>query len=312
MRLRNIAVPVDDDLARPSAATALADRLALRSGAVVHLVGAYTEPVWVAAIGGEILYPPMNPTRAEVADKARRSLERDLESAAAALAAEADAEARTGEPIDTFVEYVNEKPIDLVIVSARGVGLVSRLLHNSVAGELSRKAPAPVLVLGRDSRANEIAARGFRSVTVGVKDAVTASLMTRMAAQLVEPPASLLLVHVTDQPAAEVAAEMFELESQVSDFLPDGVSLELVIERGEVAGAINRCAEESDADLVVVGSRPHASIGDRFFGTTADSVLAAGGRAILAVPELALASARETIEPLEGLFAIRPPRLSPG
>ena len=55
-----------------------------------------------------------------------------------------------GPPADGVVRYAGDHQVDLVVVGTRGRGAVEQLLLGSVAAEVVRRAPCPVLTV-RDS-----------------------------------------------------------------------------------------------------------------------------------------------------------------
>lgn len=80
----------------------------------------------------------------------RAEVERLLERAARSLAASAGAverAVRVGDPAAEIVRAASEEDVDLVVVGARGLGTVKRLLLGSVSERLLRQAPCPVLVV---------------------------------------------------------------------------------------------------------------------------------------------------------------------
>jgi len=74
--------------------------------------------------------------------------QRQLEAARARLAAagwRVRTEVRTGRPLDEILSA--SKRADVLVVGARGVGAVERLLLGSVAGGVVTHAPVPVLIV---------------------------------------------------------------------------------------------------------------------------------------------------------------------
>jgi nucleotide-binding universal stress UspA family protein len=149
------------------------------------------------------------------------------------------------------------------------------------------------LVVEPDSDGRALAADGIHSALIAVEEVAGALHTARLVSQLIEPRGRVVLIHVVpnDPDKPNPAPWLFELEVNVARLMGT-VTVSATIERGDVGSAIVRCAQEMDADLVAVGSRPHHSLADRVFGTVADSVLAAGGRVVLAIPEAATVLAR--------------------
>jgi nucleotide-binding universal stress UspA family protein len=52
-----------------------------------------------------------------------------------------------GDPADTIIEVANERSADLVVVGSRELGLIQRLLGQSVSGSVARQAQCDVLIV---------------------------------------------------------------------------------------------------------------------------------------------------------------------
>ena len=57
-----------------------------------------------------------------------------------------------GPPADGIVGYADEHPIDLIVMGTRGRGAVQQLLLGSVAADVVRRAPCPVLTVRDPAR----------------------------------------------------------------------------------------------------------------------------------------------------------------
>jgi nucleotide-binding universal stress UspA family protein len=129
----------------------LVARLAAPRGGEVSLV-AVVEPVRSPALG--ILPPRVRATIAGELAALRasrgREAERWLLGGARRLAAsgwEVRTEVREGTPVDELLAAARSGPADVIVVGARGVGGVTRLLLGSVAEGLLSRAPGPVLIV---------------------------------------------------------------------------------------------------------------------------------------------------------------------
>ena len=65
-----------------------------------------------------------------------------------------------GPPADGIVGYADEHPIDLIVMGTRGRGAVRQLLLGSVAADVVRRAPCPVLTVRDPARNVENAGQG--------------------------------------------------------------------------------------------------------------------------------------------------------
>ncbi len=142
--LKHILVPTDfSETSRVALRYALA--FADRFGACVHLLHAVQNPLeqpWAAEIYA------LTAPEYEVA--ARRESDTQL----AAMLNEAERQkycaclvTEVGPPFLSIVRYAQREPIDLIVMGTHGRGAVAHLLIGSVAENVVRKAPCPVLTV---------------------------------------------------------------------------------------------------------------------------------------------------------------------
>jgi len=127
------------------AALALAIDLALQGPKSLEIVHAYRTGVIVLPPPLELLgLPPSGPTLdhldAALESRAQRARERGLR---------VDARTLVGEPTEAIGDHARETGADLIVIGARGLGLLDRVLVGSVAAKIIRHAPCPVLVVPR-------------------------------------------------------------------------------------------------------------------------------------------------------------------
>jgi len=79
-----------------------------------------------------------------------RAAQRDVDRAVTQLERSgwrARGEVRTGVPMAELLAAIKRARADLMVVGARGVGRVERVLLGSVAGAMTKGSPIPVLVV---------------------------------------------------------------------------------------------------------------------------------------------------------------------
>lgn len=130
---REILVATDFS-ASSAAAVAHAARLAMESGARLHLLH---------------VLPPADRSPGQLADERRHSLERlaGVISADAELALKTVKEVRVGRPAEAIVAYAREVGTDLLVVGTHGRSGLRRLALGSVADRVLRDSPCPVVVI---------------------------------------------------------------------------------------------------------------------------------------------------------------------
>lgn len=138
--LKRILVPVDFSKHSHNAlryAVAFADAL----GAELHLLHVVQEPASYTR-----MYVPPEDWLTEERDAARRELEKlpgdEVKANVAVLR-----EVRSGSPLVEIIQYAKEADIDLIVMGTHGRTGLAHLLLGSVAENVVRQAPCPVLTV---------------------------------------------------------------------------------------------------------------------------------------------------------------------
>lgn len=145
-RYRRLLLPFDDS---PASRHALDEalKLARESGASIELFAMFEATRHVSG------FEPAHYAIDEVLPRARARLADMLEAArraAAAAGVQAEAHLVDGEAIDlpqTVAQRVGETGVDLVVMGTRGRDGLARTLLGSVAEEIQRRSPVPVLLV---------------------------------------------------------------------------------------------------------------------------------------------------------------------
>ena len=146
--MKNILVALDGSESA-TRALAMASDLAMRYGAVLHLVHVSPRPMVVSEGLKEF-------ARAERVDLPV-AVEMSAEGQSIVAAGQAAAVAKgvhspktsvlTGDPAGRLLEYAREQAVDLVVVGRRGVGQIRGLLMGSVSWKVNSLAECPVLTV---------------------------------------------------------------------------------------------------------------------------------------------------------------------
>ena len=149
-QLKRILVPTDfSDHSERAAAYAV--ELARRYEAdEVHCVHVSDIPADLLATSAYYMTGPSEPFVEQVREEGRKSLE------AFARKNFKDRPVKTafleGRPFVEIIRYARENQIDLIVISTHGRSGIKHVLFGSVAEQVVRKAPCPVLVVKRDER----------------------------------------------------------------------------------------------------------------------------------------------------------------
>lgn len=261
--------------------------LAARTGATLHLVHA-------EVLHGDPYGTP--PESAGALDKLRERLkegvERDRNPNATYHPQSGPIEHRVVRDVaaaPALVRYAKERDVDLVVLGTHGRRGVRRTLLGSVAEEVVRLAPCPVLTV----RGEGDEAFALRAVLAAVDFSDGSRVALEQAARLAEVyGARLHLIHVAEEvpvPAfydaglVSVYAYSPGFNERALDHL-QAFTKEVVgetldspvayhVETGSPAARIVKTVEETGADLVVVGTRGLTGLRRLLLGSVAERVL---------------------------------------
>ena len=145
-RLRGALVAIDGSPHSEAAATFLA-RLPLDPGLLVRLLAVAERPHYPAttpALAARLVHQAIE----EIVKERRVALEQALAKAAARFTGvKADRQVAVGRPVDEIVDAASRPDVDLVVVGARGLGTLERLLLGSVSEGVLRHVARPVLIV---------------------------------------------------------------------------------------------------------------------------------------------------------------------
>lgn len=171
---------------------------------------------------------------------------------------------------DTVGQAIREHAIDLVVLGTHGRTGAQKLLLGSVAEEIFRRSPVPVLTIGPGVRSSVHSGGRFHRVlfaTDFTAESVAAAPYAISLAQ--ENHARLILLNVMRHPELRNAEDKNRFELSVAETIQqlyDTVGKEaevsgppeVAVEYGEPAERIVEAAKQRHADLIVLGVRDAA------------------------------------------------------
>ena len=179
---------------------------------------------------------------------------------------------RQGDPKTIVCEVADEMDADLIIMGSRGLKRLESILENSVSQYVFQLSARPMLLVKDD-----IYVKKINKIMVAMDDSEAAKQTLKLAISLLRDlkNTQLILAHVgskaetgnpeTDPVLAPAAAEAKRM----------GISYRCVTSSGKAGEEICRIAEESNVDLLMLGSpdrRPSIAKGlpdlDRLLGTS--------------------------------------------
>lgn len=233
-----------------------------------------------AASGG------VNPVLEQLEAQARQRLQTLIANEASG--AEVAIEIRNGRPADEIHRLIGECQSPLLVIAANDL---TKKRLGSIASRCVRSAPCDVLVL-RDWQDGD-----FRKVIVCADFSPSSSKVLERGVSLAEENgAALEIVHVmyppskdiwgevldhamdsplsyADECRAKVKREMDALLSSQSANLTKVQHQPVILESESSAMALTRYAQESGADLVVMGTRGQSKLASHFIGTNAERLM---------------------------------------
>ena len=229
---------------------------------LLHVVTQQSYPVGILELGYELT----GNLHAEIVKRAQRDLDQSLR-----LELEGIAVKRLllkGDPAREIAQTARDEKVDLIVMSTHGHGVFYRFLLGSVAAKVLHDSDCPVWT---DTQLEEAPGREFtiRSVLCAVDlNYHSRNTVSRAAEMAAAVDATLTLVHVTagaeiygpggshvdpvwkETIVGFVAKEIANLQQDV------GTKANVIIDSGNVAELLNRAAEETKADLLVIGHMP--------------------------------------------------------
>ena len=297
MALRNILYLTD--FSQPSeAALPFVTAIARNCGANVHALHVMTPDPYVYATPISV-----GVAREAAEERAKAEMQR-VESQLSGLPHETAMEWAPG--VWAAVERaIQQQKADLVVLGTHGRTGAEKLLLGSVAEEIFRRSPVPVLTIGPRVRSSAHNRARFHRVLFATdfsRESLAAAPHAVSLAQ--ENESHLLLLFVMRKPPeqGERAEARFETSvaeaiHQLYQLIPEDAKLafppEVSVEYGEPAERIVQSARERGADLIVLGVRDAAGrmgAATHLERATAHKVVAHAACPVLTVVESAVAS----------------------
>jgi nucleotide-binding universal stress UspA family protein len=241
---------------------------------LLHVVTPLSYPAGVLESGHEITARDLH---AQIVQRAQKDLDQ-------ALVPELDGIAVTrvllrGDPAHEIAMTARDRNADLIVMSTHGLGAFYRFLLGSVTAKVLHESHCPVWT-GAHLEEQPVGEFSIRQVLCSVDlsphSSRTASFAAQMAAAL---DARLTLVHITasvemfgpggshvdpvwkERIVGFAAKEIAKLQRDV------GTKAEVIIDSGNVPELLNRAAQQTRADVLVIGHIPgHSHLGDNGSG----------------------------------------------
>jgi nucleotide-binding universal stress UspA family protein len=193
---------------------------------------------------------------------------------------------REGDPCVEIREAVRETGADLVVMGTHGRSGFKRLMLGSVTEAVLRDAPAPVLTVHRDvARRTGLYRRIVCATDVSEQTAGTIAVALALAD---EGAKHLTIVNVIENGKESMGGDLERaaldaLWKLIPDEARNSCRIDDHVAFGQADREILKVAEKTHADLVVMGTLPHAALRE-IFGSTVRGVVRDAACPVLLVP----------------------------
>ena len=276
------------------AATAFLKELPLPPSTTMRITVVMTLPEF--AVDG----PRVQEFKSSVFDQARGILE-EARAALAPCGFAIETDVASGDPRAEIVRLAEEWKADLIVLGARGLGLVKRFLLGSVSLAVARHARCPVLVVkGRPRKLGSVlvamdgsedsfeAVRFLQSLALPRQTKVRLlSVVERLRYPTTAPQALRgHLVRMLAELEAERRGELEKVLERAAAHLDDKITrVTRSSPTGNPADEIVATADDHDTDLVVVGARGLGGMARLLLGSVSERVLRHARCPVLIVKE---------------------------
>jgi nucleotide-binding universal stress UspA family protein len=237
---------------------------------LLHVVPPLRYPVGALESGDEITARDLH---ARIVQRAQKNLDQALPPEFDGIAV--SRALLRGEPAHEIVKTARDRNADLIVMSTHGHGAFYRLLLDSDTAKVLHESHCPVWTGAHleDAPAREFSIRRVLcSVDLSPRSTHTASLAAEMATAV---DATLTLVHITTgvevwgpggSHVDPVWKEMIvgNASKEIAKLQQDlGTNADVIIDSGNVPKLLSRAAEQTNADVLVIGHSPGRShLGD--------------------------------------------------
>jgi nucleotide-binding universal stress UspA family protein len=188
------------------------------------------------------------------------------------------------EPVSAILKIQHEIGSDLIAMGTHGRGGLARVRLGSIAESVLHQAEVPILTVG--PRMKVAPAVGLiRRVLCPVNYRPSAQRALGYAAALAEKTgAELRVAHIVEAPPDRDSQDALR---QLCDWVPATIrahcAVKEVLRRGSAAMQIIQEAEDSHADLVVIGAQPRNLLGSILLGSTTELLIRSAPCPVLSV-----------------------------
>lgn len=189
----------------------------------------------------------------------------------------------TGKPADTLIDLAKKGRYSMILMCSKARTGLPRLIYGSVAEDVLRRSPIPVLVVHPLAPGQE--KPKLRRIVVPLDGSHRSGSILQHVGPLANATGSKLLFLTVVDPRAKdampvevIARNLFREQKQLHR---QHVQTELVIRYGDPAAEILACSDDQHADLVALSTHGRTGLDRALYGSVAESVLREGRLPVL-------------------------------
>lgn len=168
---------------------------------------------------------------------------------------------KLGPASETICQEADKAECDLIVFAPHGHGGLERWLFGSVAEEVARQAPCPVLLVRGETNV------AFNHVLVPTDGSKTANQICHLLGQYAPPQVRLTLLHCTRHPPVEEA-----LQSQLEACVANHPGWQLQILENRPKTGIVDWVLDSDCDLIAMATHGRGGLQHLWSGSVTEHV----------------------------------------
>ena len=226
----------------------------------------YKSKAYLAHVVTTEPYPGMVPEAVpDLMQEAKRGAERQLEVLANSKPFDgirSEVLVGQGELCGTLMRWIRDHEINLLVIGTHGRRGLKRFLLGSLAEEIFRNSPIPVLTVGPHVRIRTQGETSFRHILFPTALSEKSRLVAFYAVSLAtEYSARLTVLHVLPRPKINKPHPRLlnvEMKQTMGDLIPEGKcsgEIDTLVEYGDPADTILSIARTANTDLIVMGVR---------------------------------------------------------
>lgn len=244
----------------------------------LRAVGAWQYPASTVIPAGPAALPGPDEMDERTCDGVRAVVREELGAASDRVTVEAG----RGPAASVLLAVAARADADVLVVGARGLGGFAGLLLGSVSQECAEHSPCPVVIVRGDADPSD------GPILIGLDGSDGAARALEWAIDVADTTGARIVAvnaPIIGANNATVDAARRALEEWCTPIAARRVPYEIRVEPGDARTALEQVADETDASLIVVGTRGLGPVRGLLLGSVAGYVARYSERPIAVVPD---------------------------